>query len=367
MLRAIGELYCRGVTVDLRRGMTGSPRSLADLPKYPFQHQSYPLAVVDPAANPACKPTVKPDAEIAPARASPLPSASASTDVLASGHGDRDDAGIIRTAVAKICGMDVKAIDPAQRLVDDLGFSSIMLAELVATLREKIPPVTAIPLSFYFSGGSIGEMLQQCGVAPAGAATAANRPRDLSAALARCEIWASEFDPKIIRRVPRHWVHQHREDNVLLARHERLSPAVIMGEAARDLAHPFFFDHAQDHVPGMYVIEAVRQLITASAHAYFGVGPTRKFVLTEMNSQFAQFVELDRPFFMVSDHTTSHFNDGTLTYIDCITHIVQEGVVVGQVQGRGRVMEAEEYLRARGGRGKLPASADSEGRLAEVG
>lgn len=168
-------------------------------------------------------------------------------------------------------------------------------------------------------------------------------------------------------RVPRQWVHQHSERNVLLARQERVSPLIVVGEATQDLAHSFFYDHPQDHVPGMYIIEVVRQLITASAHAYFGVEATRKFVLTDLSTQFERFADVDCAFFMVLDHTDSHFKDGVVTYIDSLTHIVQKGSVISQVRGRGRVMETNEYRNMRGNGSSMPAIAGVESRAAGVG
>jgi malonyl CoA-acyl carrier protein transacylase len=386
MLRAFGEMYCLGVALDIHRGVKAAAGSRRmELPKYPFQRQHYPLDVVDSTVNPASTQAGAPERDIAVNRVSARPAA-ASIDSPALDGANCDQAAVALSAIAKICGMDVDAIDLDQSFVHDLGFSSIMLAELTAALREKVPRLASIPLGFYFGGGSVGKFLQQSGLdssatplmqlsplngpqllpangAPALASNGAHAlPAGFGDALVICEAWAKEFDRNVVRRVPRHWVHQHNNGNILLARQELVASRTVVGEASRDLMHPFFYDHAQDHVPGMYVIEVVRQLITASGHAYFGVEMTRKFVLNELNSQFDRFIEPEDPFFMVLDHAASRFNDGVMTDVDCVAHIVQHGGVVAQVRGRGRAMESNEYSRIRGDRAVVSnvGSATSE-------
>jgi len=375
MLRAFGEMYCMGVGVDIHRGVKAAGYRQMQLPRYPFQRQHYPLDVVDSTVSPVWTPASSSDRDIVVDRSPARPAAS-KLDSPALNGANVDPAAVALSAIAKICGTDVGAIELDQSFVHDLGFSSIMLAELTAALREKVPRVASIPLGFYFGGGSVGKFLQQSGLDSTAAdltqVSPLNGPKlqasplngsqllppngapvlppGFGDALLICETWAKEFDRNVIRRVPRHWVHQHNNGNILLARQELVSSRTVVGEANQDLAHPFFYDHVQDHVPGMYVIEAVRQLITASGHAYFGVEMTRKFVLNELNSQFDRFIEPEDPFFMVLDHTASHIGDGVMTDVDCVAHIVQHGGVVAQVRGRGRAMESNEYSRIRGDR-----------------
>lgn len=58
-----------------------------------------------------------------------------------------------------------------------------------------------------------------------------------------------------------------------------------------DTAHPVFFDHPLDHIPGMLLLEAARQ----AARAHTGPdGPAP----TSFHGTFHQFAELDRPVWM---------------------------------------------------------------------
>jgi hypothetical protein len=57
-------------------------------------------------------------------------------------------------------------------------------------------------------------------------------------------------------------------------------------------AHPSMFDHPQDHLPGMVLAEAARQLALFAAHDGRGISPARS-VLADLNVTFAKFGELE--------------------------------------------------------------------------
>ncbi|MCT9075567.1 ScbA/BarX family gamma-butyrolactone biosynthesis protein [Streptomyces fulvoviolaceus] len=74
-----------------------------------------------------------------------------------------------------------------------------------------------------------------------------------------------------------------------------LAADVVLAPAGRpdrwqlrvDTAHPVFFDHPLDHVPGMLLLEAVRQAVRARS------GGRRSAV--SFRTAFVQYAELDRP------------------------------------------------------------------------
>ncbi|MEU1474227.1 ScbA/BarX family gamma-butyrolactone biosynthesis protein [Streptomyces sp. NPDC005760] len=72
-----------------------------------------------------------------------------------------------------------------------------------------------------------------------------------------------------------------------------LSPGVPPGrwQLRVDTAHPVFFDHPLDHIPGMLLLEAARQ--AALAHT----GEERR-VPASFHATFHQFAEFDRPVWM---------------------------------------------------------------------
>lgn len=58
--------------------------------------------------------------------------------------------------------------------------------------------------------------------------------------------------------------------------------------------HPSLYDHAQDHVPGMVLLEAGRQAGLLALHDLAGVAPTAH-VLTGFRTSFSRYAELDAP------------------------------------------------------------------------
>jgi hypothetical protein len=62
-----------------------------------------------------------------------------------------------------------------------------------------------------------------------------------------------------------------------------------------DERHPYFFDHPADHVPGMMLLEAFRQVGWRTA------GSARPVRLTGLSTRFQSFCELDVPVFFDSE------------------------------------------------------------------
>jgi len=56
--------------------------------------------------------------------------------------------------------------------------------------------------------------------------------------------------------------------------------------------HPYFFEHARDHLPGLYVIEAGRQVGLAIPHLFYDVGYDYGFVLEGCDIRFSGFINL---------------------------------------------------------------------------
>jgi 2-oxo-3-(phosphooxy)propyl 3-oxoalkanoate synthase len=87
-----------------------------------------------------------------------------------------------------------------------------------------------------------------------------------------------------------------------------LAADVLLAPAARpgrwrlrvDTAHPVFFDHPLDHIPGMLLLEAARQ--TVRAH-----GGRERRVPTSFHATFHQYAELDEPVWTeVSEENGTH-------------------------------------------------------------
>jgi acyl transferase domain-containing protein len=88
-------------------------------------------------------------------------------------------------------------------------------------------------------------------------------------------------------------VNKRSEEHVLLSRGARIdSPEgeVVLGEMRMNTSHPFFYERTLDHVPGLYLIEAVRQLFNWRLFAKDGA-LAQGGTLDRVEADFFQFIE----------------------------------------------------------------------------
>ncbi|TDC78867.1 ScbA/BarX family gamma-butyrolactone biosynthesis protein [Streptomyces hainanensis] len=82
--------------------------------------------------------------------------------------------------------------------------------------------------------------------------------------------------------------------NVVLSASRATGPAGVGAGLRVDQDHPSMFDHPQDHIPGMVMNEAFRQIALHAADAAHALHPGRGR-LTRLDAVFARFGELDLP------------------------------------------------------------------------
>ena len=98
-------------------------------------------------------------------------------------------------------------------------------------------------------------------------------------------------------RLDGRYVHKIVPANILLASVERRPGSEEWYDAAmvHDTSHPFFFEHALDHIPAMMLVEAGRQLGIAISHLFLGVPLHYLFATRSFDIRFTDFAELDVP------------------------------------------------------------------------
>jgi len=118
---------------------------------------------------------------------------------------------------------------------------------------------------------------------------------------------------------------RHNESNVVLSglarEHgsDRYEADVVV-----DDRHPCLFDHRLDHVPGMLLLEAHRQIAVAATADRLGVSPTR-LIVTGTGAGFASFAELDLPLLCDATVAAASEDDGA---IRVATRLMQGGGTV---------------------------------------
>ncbi len=94
--------------------------------------------------------------------------------------------------------------------------------------------------------------------------------------------------------IDKRYVHKANEENVLISdieKHgEEFCTSVIV-----NTEHPFFFEHAREHVPGLLLVEAGRQSSMAIVHKYYDVAFDKAFFINDFQMKFASFATTSSP------------------------------------------------------------------------
>ncbi len=150
----------------------------------------------------------------------------------------------------------------------------------------------------------------------------------------RFDHWATQTQPPLSRDL----VHKSRDENVLVSRVEPLNDTPDDHRYAVrlhfDPDHAFFFEHPVDHVPGLALIEAGRQVGLAVAHLFFDV-PTVgvSFFLNALEVDFTSFAAIDRPVFGLAEMRNVTYRRDRIHTMDFTGHMLQQGRLVSTLRG----------------------------------
>ncbi|MDP2308014.1 MAG: aminotransferase class I/II-fold pyridoxal phosphate-dependent enzyme [Pseudomonadota bacterium] len=147
LLRVLARLAADGHRIDL----TGFGEGLASLPPTPFSTQSY-WVIQD---------TARASAEFVYGAKGAVETASApvAAEVVDASPDDDLRARVLRV-VSKVSAFPLDALRVEQRLLDDLGFDSLMLAELSTKLGEAVPGFTGIPRSLFATSPTVADLVR---------------------------------------------------------------------------------------------------------------------------------------------------------------------------------------------------------------
>ncbi|WP_394821600.1 AfsA-related hotdog domain-containing protein [Pendulispora albinea] len=151
-------------------------------------------------------------------------------------------------------------------------------------------------------------------------------------------------------------VHKTEIENVFVSDIHRVDGRSDLYEAEMviDTEHAFFFEHPLDHVPGLMLVEAVRQMGTAVSHIYYGAPKGSVFVLNDMRIVFSSFGELNEPLFMrMRIHDTVE-RKGKITQLQCASSWWQSNQQIGTMDAKWSVFDARTIARLRSPRRPSP-------------
>lgn len=161
-LRTLAELWAMGVDVE-PEAVNGLARP-ASLPASPLSREEYwavredsvlPLDLEAPAPRRSNVAAVSSEPAASEAQATVRSEPPGVLDEGAAG----DPKTLVLGAVARASAYPVAALDPALRLVEDLGFDSMMVADLVVELDRTGEGLGGVPGSLLGAGATIGELI----------------------------------------------------------------------------------------------------------------------------------------------------------------------------------------------------------------
>ncbi|EJN22261.1 beta-ketoacyl synthase family protein,A-factor biosynthesis repeat protein [Pseudomonas sp. GM79] len=256
----------------------------------------------------------------------------------------------VKYLIRQLAKLEDYSLSDESLLIDDVGFDSLMLAELRTRVEKAYPTLGKIPLDLLHTG-QLGELLDFVHTAVGKTQPSLATPDALSGrdfAMAWLTQWNASGNVDNVGRMNKRHVHKSSERNVLLGAIAAIEDTGwYAAELFHDQTHPFFYEHAQDHIPGLYLIEAVRQFGIACTHLFQGVPHDFPFVLDDMHIQFDSFAEHDSPVFLIAEYIDLMFKDGHLHRSHSRCHIVQNGRALGTVEGRGLILQPADYQTAR--------------------
>jgi len=121
-----------------------------------------------------------------------------------------------------------------------------------------------------------------------------------------------------------------------------------------DVTHSFFFEHHNEHVPGMMVLEAARQFALACWHR-FGQVPVHgyQFILNQLNSQFFDYVDLNYPAELKAEvKDLSQRPSGEWETATVVVTVTQGDSVCAEVSLPAQIVSKRSFQRLRAGRTK---------------
>jgi hypothetical protein len=160
-------------------------------------------------------------------------------------------------------------------------------------------------------------------------------------------------------------VHKSYDENVLVSHIEAVPAPAEQDQAAEaqsgrtdhfrgilcvHKSHKFFFEHDRNHVSGLYLIEASRQMSIAVAHVFYTVPFDVEFVMTECSAQFRNVANLDDPL-LAELVTSGHvYRKGQLSSMYSEIVVRQRNLEVARLAGTMILLSRQQlqYLEQRG-------------------
>lgn len=147
------------------------------------------------------------------------------------------------------------------------------------------------------------------------------------------------------------------EERMRLANLLETVPQLVRGDVFHatfrvDPTHPYYFEHPNEHIPGMMALEAGRQFGMACWHR-FGNTPFQgvQFILQAFNTRFVDYLELSYPVFLKGELVqVDRGPQGEWNSVLFRVTAFQRGELCIEMEIQGQVISKRSFQRLRAGR-----------------
>ena len=148
------------------------------------------------------------------------------------------------------------------------------------------------------------------------------------------------------------FAHKVRPENVLIKNLKCTdsSKGQYQSELIVDQSHSFLYDYpfAVDHVPGLVIIEAAKQMSCVVAHEYWDIPMEYAFAPLKASSKFIRFVELEPAPLLIGTLSYKSVMKG-ICLADMVTEVFQESNKMGALKSKFVFIVPEIYKKIRSG------------------
>ncbi|NJO97107.1 MAG: acyltransferase domain-containing protein [Pleurocapsa sp. CRU_1_2] len=346
MLESFGQLYVRGLSVDWTGFYRNDSYYRTALPTYPFQREKYWFVSDRTQVSTTLALCAEDSMQKAEKISSNIDRDNNEHNFLNEKVTQAPAAEKIQNIVSKISKVPMEKLNLKSQIHEDLGFDSLMTTELKTAIKITFPNIKELPFEILLGRVTVEQLVDYVSENKNKSLPSENKNLSqsiLSSDLAKFQKWKEEFQPNKISRIEKHLVHKDQAENVFICRTEQPREDLIIGEVVQDIHHFFFYEHPRDHVPGLYIIEAARQLAISLSHEYYKVPLKMLFVVDELQTQFYKFAESNLPLFMIARIYDKVYADSLLKCMRVSIFVVQEEENIALVSGVFKIFDPVKY------------------------
>lgn len=233
--------------------------------------------------------------------------------------------------------------------IEALEITPAVLTTINTQIQASFPEAEDIPASFFTNGYTVDQFINKVVALIPGNTIITDQHHQISfeAILEEFKVWEKDFVIGVVPRIDKKLVHKDYETNVLVSKIDQQGEDVFIAEINQDTTHPFFYEHAKDHVTGIYMLEAISQIARAIPHLYYDIPYSTSYVINNMDSNFTLFAETNKPLFAIVKISDKAYKNGALHYLKLSCDLIQNQTKIGTINGLGQLIDGTRYAQMR--------------------